>query len=207
MRGSRIRWGRGRSAGIIAIVALAAAGCGAEGGAEPDAAGTPDGIETTEVGTDGEQAAGNPCGPDATGDPEGPPGEAPADGSEEVAVTGVEYAFEGLEDSYAAGDYGFRFVNDGAEMHEFVLLRLSEGVTADDLLTMSDEEAEGAIEFATGAIACPGDEADPVGATLEPGNYVAVCFLPVGSTPDADLEQIDGPPHAEEGMMHGFTVP
>ena len=40
-------------------------------------------------------------------------------------------------------------------------------------------------------------------ADLAPGEYVAVCFIPVGTMPD---HEGTGPPHFVEGMKQEFTV-
>jgi hypothetical protein len=186
---------------------LVLSGCGTGGGddlADGSATAEPDGDDSAMVdGTAGE----DPCGDGGDGEVPGPPGEPPADGASPVTVTAVEYAFDDVEVDYPAGDHAFTLANEGAELHEVILLRIREdGVTFDDLMAMSDEEAEAAIDFVGGAVACPGDTAEPFGATLEPGRYVLACFLPVGSTPGADPAQLDGPPHAEEGMVHEIVI-
>lgn len=42
----------------------------------------------------------------------------------------------------------------------------------------------------------------------EPGRYVAVCFIPVGTTPETPPEDFEnlGPPHALQGMVAEFEV-
>lgn len=58
----------------------------------------------------------------------------------------------------------------------------------------------------------PPDATDQTFADLEPGRYGALCFLPVGSTPEAVAaaeesgEEIDAPPHFTQGMLTEFTV-
>jgi hypothetical protein len=202
------------TAGLTAV-AIAVSGCGNGGDGEQavdePVADEPVSAESEEEPAAEESAAAdtevNPCGPDGDGDVPGPPGEPPADGATPVTLTAVEYAFEDAESSYPAGDYAFTLSNEGAELHEVVLVRiLDEDANLDDLMVMSDEEAEAAIEFAGGAVACPGDTAEPFGAALESGRYVMACFLPVGSTADADIEQLDGPEHAEQGMVVEITV-
>jgi hypothetical protein len=186
---------------VIAAVAIVISGCGTGDGGESET--EPDVDESAVA----EGAAVNPCGPDGDGDVPGPPGEPPVDDAIPVTLTAVEYAFEDAESSYPAGDYAFTLANEGAELHEAILLRILDAeVSIDDLMAMSDEEAEAAIEFVGGAVACPDDTTEPFGAALESGRYVVACFLPVGSTADADLEQLDGPPHADEGMVLQITV-
>lgn len=200
----------------FAVVAFAISGCGNGGDREQAVAeptvDEPASTESEEepvvdqsVATDTEEV--NPCGPDGDGDLPGPPGEPPTDGATPVTLTGVEYGFGDAESSYPGGDYAFTLANEGAELHEAVLLWILDAeVIFDDLMEMSDEEAEAAIEFVGGAIACPGDTAEPFGAALESGRYVMACFLPVGSTADADIEQPDAPPHAEQGMVVEMTI-
>ena len=118
---------------------------------------------------------------------------------EEVAAT--EYAFDGLPDELPAGPTSFELANDGAELHELVLVRINDGVTqtAEELLALPEEEALALVTMVPGpAFAAPGDD-DYVVADLEPGNYAAVCFVPVGATGDGPPP--DGPPHALEGMV------
>ena len=47
------------------------------------------------------------------------------------------------------------------------------------------------------------------GADLEEGRYVAICFIPVGTTPDvlaSGAPPEDTPPHFMEGMVTELTV-
>lgn len=57
---------------------------------------------------------------------------------------------------------------------------------------------------AGGTFAEPGKDAPGLFSVEEPGDYVAVCFIPLGSTPDN--EEADGPPHLTQGMKVEFTV-
>lgn len=57
----------------------------------------------------------------------------------------------------------------------------------------------------------PGDD-DYFVADLEEGEYIALCFIPVGLTPEAAAaveeggEEPQGPPHFTQGMRAEFTV-
>jgi hypothetical protein len=121
-------------------------------------------------------------------------------GYETVEVSGVEYAFEGLPETIAAGTAGFSFTNEGAEPHEMVVFRIDDGVTGsvDELLAAPEEEAEQNLTFAGAAFAEPGQSGVSF-MELEPGRYAAACFVPVGGAED-------GPPHFVHGMTAEFEV-
>ncbi|MGH9187303.1 MAG: hypothetical protein ACRD0U_16050 [Acidimicrobiales bacterium] len=114
-------------------------------------------------------------------------------------VTAVDYAYQGLPETVDAGVVRLSMSNEGAEPHEVTLFRKDDGVTesADELLALPEGEVEDLVTFVGQAFAEPGDQASVVGE-LEPGEYVAVCFIPVGGE--------DGPPHFTEGMVGEFIV-
>ncbi|MGH9188090.1 MAG: hypothetical protein ACRD0U_20150, partial [Acidimicrobiales bacterium] len=116
-------------------------------------------------------------------------------------VTAVDYAFEDLPTSLEAGPTVVELTNDGDEAHELVLFRKNDGVTqpAEELLALPDEEAFELVAFVQGSEPIdPGKRSSTV-FDLEAGDYVAVCFLPVGGSGD-------GPPHFTEGMFTEFSV-
>jgi uncharacterized cupredoxin-like copper-binding protein len=120
---------------------------------------------------------------------------------EEVDVTLVDYAFEGVPESLPAGPTTFRVTNDSdVEMHEMVVFRMAEGVDLSfaEVLELPEEESESMVVFGGAAFAPPGE----TGATLvdlEPGEYAMACFVPVGSGEE-------GAPHFTQGMVEEFTV-
>lgn len=124
---------------------------------------------------------------------------------ETVEVTGVDYAFE-APDAFPAGEAGIIFTNDSEadEQHEFIIFKKAEGDTrtAQEILEDPKTEEEGPGEFAGAVFAGPGDTAGSF-LELDAGNYIAVCFIPVGS--DAG-EDADGPPHFTRGMVKEFAV-
>ena len=88
----------------------------------------------------------------------------------------------------------FEISNAGQYPHEFVLVRLPEGVTVEDAL--ADPALGESVEFLAGAFAEPGGVAY-VGLTgLEPGIYTVVCFV---DTPE-------GIPHVARGMVAELIV-
>ena len=130
---------------------------------------------------------------------------------QELAVTAVDYAFEGAPATLAAGTYSALLTNEGNEQHEMIVFRKADGVTESipELLELPEEEAETKIAFAGAAFAPPGESGGSL-IELEPGQYGMVCFIPVGTTADVDPEAAEGgesgPPHFTQGMLTEFTV-
>ena len=134
---------------------------------------------------------------------------------ETVEVTGVDYAFEGIDPEVAVGTE-FTFTNEGEEAHELVLMKINDGETRpiQELLELPEEEAMQAVTMKGVAVAAPGEDGEVVDGELvadEAGNYVAICFIPVGTTempegPPAEGEEPSGPPHFTRGMLTEFTV-
>jgi plastocyanin len=153
-----------------------------------------------------------------------------------VEVTGVEYAFAGLPETLEVGSE-ITFTNEGAELHEIVLVRKADGVTEsiEELLAMEaegrDPMAEGLVEMVGEGplIAMPGMTAEDSLVLDQPGEYVALCFIPQGFDPAAfeaaglPIEEMGpefdpstapeeiqaifaNPPHIAAGMIQPFTV-
>lgn len=120
---------------------------------------------------------------------------------ETVDVTGIDYAFQGVPETIAAGTTAFAFTNgsDGEE-HEMILLRKADGeaLSFQEILALPEDEAMAKAQFVAAAFAPPGGEGSTL-ADLEAGSYAMVCFIPVGGGED-------GPPHFTEGMFQEFTV-
>lgn len=118
-------------------------------------------------------------------------------GFETVDVTAVDYDFEGVPETIASGDVtGFRFSNEGTEVHEMVLFNLGDDERPlEELLELPDEELEGVLTFAGAAFAGPGGQ-DGTFQQLEPGRHAMVCFIPLGTM---SLEQLEEGPPPEEG--------
>ena len=141
--------------------------------------------------------------------------EAPAEdeAAEAVEVTGVEYAFEGLDGEIAAGTE-LTFTNGGKEAHELVVMKRAEGETRsiEELMQLPEEEIGTALEFQGVSLANPGEEGQVVDGDLvldDAGEYIAVCMFPVGTTevPDGPpTGEQTAPPHAAQGMVTEFTV-
>jgi len=124
--------------------------------------------------------------------------------SDDVTFTATEYGFDG-PDTLPAGKVTLTLVNDGEEPHEMALFPVEEGRGPEDVLEFIEENPElngppppWVIGEGTGTFAKPGKTADPVSAKLEPGTYLAVCFV--------STKQSDGTPHAALGMISEITV-
>jgi hypothetical protein len=122
----------------------------------------------------------------------------------DVTYTAVEYGFEGPQ-TLAAGESTITLVNEGQEPHEMVLFPVEEGRGPQDVLDYIAENPkldgpppDWVLGEGAGTFAKPGKTAKPVTAELEPGSYLAVCFV--------STKQSDGKPHASLGMIQEVTV-
>ncbi|MGH9212714.1 MAG: hypothetical protein ACRD2C_18900 [Acidimicrobiales bacterium] len=123
-------------------------------------------------------------------------------------ITATNYAFDGIPDELPTGVTSFEMTNDGTDVHEFVLFRKNDGVTqsAEDLLALPPEEAlQQVTQVGFQDLVSPGDASYSV-VDLAAGDYVAVCFLPVGMTSEQEPPPADAPPHFTHGMFAEFTV-
>ncbi|MEX2553631.1 MAG: hypothetical protein WD627_11605 [Actinomycetota bacterium] len=135
---------------------------------------------------------------------------------EQVDVVASEYKFDGVPATMPAGVTSFEFDNNGTEQHEMVIFRKKDGDTMsfDQILAIEDEaEVETHVDFVGATFGEPNDPEDLYAISdVKPGDYVMVCFVPVGSTPEAveaaeaANEEIEGPPHFQQGMKAEFKV-
>lgn len=131
-------------------------------------------------------------------------------GFEQVEVTTVDHAFEGIDGELAAGPVSFHVTNEGADAHVVVLHRIADDrdATAEDLFAdgQVDEEALAAETdlVVSGAFAPPGGEGF-VTAELAPGRYVVFCPIPAGFAGDGPPDPT-ADPHAALGMHAEITV-
>lgn len=125
------------------------------------------------------------------------PVELPADADvTTVEATMIDFAFDLSEQTVPASDYlVFDAPNEGEYFHEIAILKLPEGVEFSMELLEADEPPEG-TEFLGGSAAPPGESAQLVLADVEPGVYTLLCFV----------DEPDGVPHAEKGMVAKLTV-
>jgi hypothetical protein len=143
-------------------------------------------------------------------------------GWQQAEVTMSEYEFSGLPKSFTAGPVALKITNDGAEVHEFVPLRIkNKKDKLRKIIGLPEKKAMKKIQVLGHEFAAPGATTYAFFDFSRPGNYGAVCFIPVGSTPEAveaaeaggeggeggdEHGGIDGPPHALEGMYASFKV-
>lgn len=129
---------------------------------------------------------------------------------EKEEVTAKDYEFEGLEDEYDAGQLAVLFTNEGEEAHELAVMRKADGVTEswDEILELPEEEAMTKAEQVGGTFA-PREGTKGLGIfDLTAGDYIALCFVPTGTTmaEDGSFTEGTGVPHFMGGMRHEFTV-
>jgi hypothetical protein len=120
---------------------------------------------------------------------------------EQVDVTAVDYAFEDVPARITAGTVAFSMANASeTEEHEMVIFRKGDGeeLSIPELLELPEEETEERIVFKSAAFAPPGESGSTL-ASLDPGEYGMVCFIPVGGAED-------GAPHFTQGMLQEFVV-
>jgi hypothetical protein len=130
-------------------------------------------------------------------------------GWQPLETTAVDYAFEGMPETIEAGMTVLTIENtsEAGELHEIALMKLAEGteLSAEEIFALPEEEAQQHLDPEAPpvfAFAAPGGTGG-VTADLTPGEYVYACFIPTGTTMDAEGT---GAPHFMEGMMGSLTV-
>ncbi|MDQ3176328.1 MAG: hypothetical protein M3Q72_02115 [Actinomycetota bacterium] len=134
-------------------------------------------------------------------------------GFAELDVLAKDYSFGGIGNEMEAGPAVVSFTNEGTELHEIVMLKKKDGVSLsfEEILAMPEKKARRQVEGAGGAFAMPGETGHTV-VDLTAGDYLAICFIPVGTTPEkmSEMEGQEGPPegqpHFTKGMKLEFTV-
>jgi hypothetical protein len=129
---------------------------------------------------------------------------------ETLEIGATNYRFSGIPESVPAGTTVLNFSNAGTEFHEVALMKVADGEERplEELMALSDDEVEPLVTEKAFVLTPPG-VSSYVTAELEPGRYVALCFVPVGATPEAlqsgaALNEEDG--HFMHGMVTEFTV-
>ena len=131
---------------------------------------------------------------------------------EQVDVGMQDYAFSGVPDEVEKGKVAFTLTNEGTELHEFSVYRLKGDNTIDDVLELpADASEEELLELVTrvksvGGFAFPGGSDTAFLNLKKTGDYVALCSIPTGSTPESGDEVEGNPLHFMEGMAAEFEV-
>lgn len=127
-----------------------------------------------------------------------------------VPIEVREYAFGDLPETIDSGLVAFELTNVGEELHELILLRRAEGTVGDLVDVVNDDPGGELGQLEEVGVALPvaaGDDSVLL-ADLDPGDYVVVCFFPVGvATFDellAGAETVDD--HRSLGMIQAVTV-
>lgn len=197
-------------AALLAVGLLVTVGCGDDD--EPEATGD-DASSTTAA--EGETTT--------TAADAGTTSEAPTEGP--VEVTAVDYAYEGLPDSVAAGTKLTLTNGSDKEVHELVAIALppDEERSAAELVKLPEEEQASLASGPPAAVlvtppgGAPVIEAVGDGTLTEPGRYLILCAIPTGADPDEYLKAAQesqggppdvpgGPPHFVEGMYGEVVV-
>ena len=115
-----------------------------------------------------------------------------------VTIKGVDYGYEGVPASIAAGPAVLTFENVGADFHEIGLVKVKAGATVEQVLErakVDEQDMEFIDRFIGAAMALPGDSID-FNVKLDPGTYGFACFV----------EDAAGVRHIDHGMFGSFTV-
>ena len=204
-------------AAVLALLLLLT-GCGSDDAASDTADLTEDAASDTA--DEAAPTASEEAAPTATEEaPDPPEGEA----GDTLELTAVDYAYDGVPGEVSAGTQLALVGAPDAEPHEAVVFRLAEDETrsAQEILAEGGPDAPPPGEFAGVLIAPPGGAPGfaPEGPVVldQPGRYLLVCFIPVGTTPDAFAALAEGggtaadlpatgPPHFTQGMAAELTV-
>ncbi|MHB1138471.1 MAG: hypothetical protein ACYC2O_05895 [Microthrixaceae bacterium] len=137
------------------------------------------------------------------------------DDAPNVSIGLVDYSFEDVPRTVAAGTPLSITNSSTTELHELVAVRLPDDDTrtAEELVALPPAELGALIGAGPAAviIAPPGEAGRPVvgdGTLSEPGRYLLLCSIPVGADPAeylAAAQTSAGPPQVAGGPPH-FTV-
>jgi hypothetical protein len=163
---------------------------------------------TAACGDDDDDAGGSDTGGDSTEEVEA------------LAVSAVDFGFEGLPDEIPGGAVELELTNDGEAEHEIAFVEVGD-VTAEQFFEDFGPYIEGgapAPDYVTNFVGAneaePGDSAELV-YTLSEGKYLAFCALtdaPGGPEGDgaeedaAEAEEEEVAPHFTLGMVQPVTV-
>jgi hypothetical protein len=118
--------------------------------------------------------------------------------SVERTVLMKEFSFE-TSGGFVAGKQRVRVVNEGAQAHEFGVVRLAPGKQVSDVPPAFGGPAHGPppVTFAGGMDSLSPGESGIAILDLTPGDYAAICLV---------KDPVSGKPHIDLGMILGFSV-
>jgi hypothetical protein len=124
----------------------------------------------------------------------------PATGPNLVHVTAKDFSFDAPA-TIPAGLTTLHLMNEGKEVHQAQIIKLTDGKTYDDFMAAlkamkpNQPPPSWVVPYGGPNAAVPGGTAAAT-STLEAGNYALVCFIPSS----------DGQAHAMKGMSRGLVV-
>ncbi len=127
-----------------------------------------------------------------------PTGPAAAEPEPDILLRLVDYDFE-FSKPLTPGEHVIRVEAAPGQPHELVLVRLGDGVTAQQAVAweMGGRKGEQPFRFVGGVAPMDGGRHAYIKANFEPGNYALICFMP-----DAK----DGKPHIAHRMLKEIKV-
>ena len=185
---------------MLGTLVLGATACG---GDDDDVATGDDTEETSTTEGDAAEEDAEPTGICA----DLPPSEETAEGATITTVIAEDYEFFAAEALELGGKQTVTLINSGTELHELAIVKVdpSETRTLDELIA-SEEQPDTVTPVGFG-VSCPETSVKFNVDLTAPGRYIAICNIPVGTTPDSDPEaEPSGPAHATKGMAHEFTI-
>jgi hypothetical protein len=115
----------------------------------------------------------------------------------EATVKLLDFSFT-LPPEIKAEKQVWKVVNEGQQAHEIDLIKLAKGKTMADVTAfMQAPHGAPPFEDAGGFVAIEPGESGWLHLDLEPGNYVALCYVP---------DPASGHAHTELGMVMPFIV-
>ncbi len=126
-------------------------------------------------------------------------GPAAAEPTPDIVLRLVDYDFE-FSQPLTPGEHVIRVETAPGQPHELVLVRLGEGVTAQQVVAAEMGQSKGprpSYRFVGGVAPMGTGRHAYIQATFAPGDYALICFIP-----DAK----DGKPHLAHGMLKQIRV-
>jgi hypothetical protein len=130
-------------------------------------------------------------------------------GYQQLQANGIEYEFQGLPKTVAAGKVAIQFTDNGSEIHELEVLRIKGKDSAKKLTGLSESQLGKKAEDVGSTFAMQGQTSYAFADMSKPGRYAVLCHLPVGSTSPQAAEEAGkkhAKSHAQEGMYATITV-